>query len=242
METVSIILGLFCLFYYVLIAFHAGCRADFAWFWILLGVFFLGAGRLLALDKMKEAGGILFCILFCAIALLMLVSVRVLAGMKDQPDRFLPYMIVLGAQVRGTMPSTALKKRLDRALEYARIHPGTVLILSGGRGKNEDISEARCMAEYLGARGIAPERMVLEERSVSTWENLRFSDALTGCASGECGIVSNNFHICRALLLARRAGYEAAYPLPAGSDPVMQLHYVTRECAALVVAKLRGAI
>ena len=65
------------------------------------------------------------------------------------------------------------------------------------------------MENYLTAHGISRERLVLEEKSTNTKENLKFSDALTGCSQKNTGILSNNFHVYRAVKIAEKAGYES---------------------------------
>ena len=95
--------------------------------------------------------------------------------------------VVLGAHVKGDVPSKALELRLKAALKYARENEDTTLILSGGQGFGEDITEAKCMENYLTAHGISQELLVLEEKSTSTKENLKFSDELTGCSKKNCG-------------------------------------------------------
>ena len=98
------------------------------------------------------------------------------------------------------------------------------------------------MENYLTAHGISRERLVLEEKSTNTKENLKFSDALTGCSQKNTGILSNNFHVYRAVKIAEKAGYEHHYGIAAPSDPIMQVHYVVREAAALIKAKIYGNI
>lgn len=126
--------------------------------------------------------------------------------------------------------------------EICQENEDTTLILSGGQGFGEDITEAKCMENYLTAHGISQERLVLEEKSTSTKENLKFSDELTGCSKKNTGILSNNFHVYRAVKLAEKLGYKHPYGIAAVSDPIMQVHYVVREVAALVKEKLRGNI
>ena len=96
--------------------------------------------------------------------------------------------------------------------------------------------------EKSGLCGSAWERLVLEEKSTNTKENLKFSDALTGCSQKNTGILSNNFHVYRAVKIAEKAGYEHPYGIAAPSDPIMQVHYVVREAAALIKAKIYGNI
>ena len=98
------------------------------------------------------------------------------------------------------------------------------------------------MKNYLTAHGISKKRLVLEEKSTSTKENLKFSDELTGCSKkirGSCPII---FTCIRAVKLAEKLGYEYPCGIAAASDPVMQVHYVVREVAALIKEKLRGNI
>ena len=150
--------------------------------------------------------------------------------------------MVLGAHVKGEKPSKALELRLKAALKYARENPDTVLILSGGQGFGEDITEAKCMENYLTAHGISKKRLVLEEKSTSTKENLKFSDEITGCSRKNTGILSNNFHVYRAVKLAQKLGYRSPCGIAAASDPIMQIHYVVREVAAILKEKIKGNI
>ena len=240
--------GLLCLIYYIMIIIHAGITADFAFIWpigtILLWGWCLGR-RYMEHRALKLAGWVYaVCFILAAACLFMFLFlvICVIHGMqaKGKPD--LQYVVVLGAQVRGQKPSRALKKRLETAKAYARLNPDTILILSGGQGPGEEITEARCMAEYLLSCGISQKQMILEERSVSTRENLMFADQLTGCSHVGCGILSSNFHIYRAMCLARRLGYQDFCGIGAPSDPVMQVHYVVREAAALIKEKISGNI
>ena len=96
-------------------------------------------------------------------------------GLKAEGVENLDYIIVLGCQVKGTKPSKALKDRLDTAKEYLQANPETIAVLSGGQGKMEEISEAECMRRYLEKAGISRERLILEQRSTTTRQNLRYS-------------------------------------------------------------------
>lgn len=258
MNMVWLALSIACFGYYLVIALYAGPAADFSWFWIALGICFLilfltgrgisaAGGRASSggVNAGRQAGAvrrIFRDLVLILLAYMAVLSIPVLSKMRLPEPVNCPYVIVLGAQVKGTRPSRALKKRLDRAYAYAQSNPDSVLVLSGGQGDNEDISEAECMHAYLRERGLEEKRMVREDRSTSTRKNLLFSDEKTGCGSGMCGILSNDFHVCRALLLAGKCGYTDPRGIDAPSDPVMQLHYVVRETAALTSEKLKGEI
>lgn len=88
------------------------------------------------------------------------------------------YIIVLGSKVNGTKPSYSLQYRIDKAAEYLKSHDKTIAIVSGGQGKGEDITEALAMKQGLMKQNIAEDRIIMEDRSTSTDENIKFSKPL----------------------------------------------------------------
>ena len=150
------------------------------------------------------------------------------------------YLIVLGAHVNGTELSRALRFRVDRAWEYLRENPSTVAVLSGGRGVNEQISEARAMAEDLRNRGLPESRIILEERSSSTAENLKYSLELIGDKSSSIGVVTNNFHVFRGVAIGRKLGCTCIYGVSAPYPSWKLIWYSAREILAIVKDKIRG--
>lgn len=163
------------------------------------------------------------------------------------PEEDADYLIVLGAQVRGRKITNSLMRRLDAAYAYLCRNPQTKVIVSGGKGKGEDISEAEAMAENLLKRGINVERILREEMSTSTEENLRFSAEMIQRESGidpedVVVLVTNNFHVYRALMLGRQVGYKKLEGLSATSNPVLQLNYLVREFFAIILTKIRAMI
>lgn len=124
--------------------------------------------------------------------------------------------IVLGCRVYGEQPSLMLQKRLEAAYEYLVINPDTICILSGGQGPGEEISEAECMYRYLVERGISPERLIKEDKSTSTRENITFSKKIMeeqglNIAEQEIQItiVTNEFHQYRAARIAEELQLES---------------------------------
>lgn len=177
---------------------------------------------------------------------------KIIHGMTSEPEEELDYLIVLGAQVKKTVPSKALGLRLQKACEYLKEHSQTKVVLSGGQGSGEEIAEAECMYRYLTEHGIPEERLLKEECSTTTRENLMYSARVLADSRQEVttetvlgskiGLVSNNFHIYRALLLAEKFGYRKVYGVPAASDWKLQIHYMVREYFAVLKAKIRGDI
>lgn len=169
---------------------------------------------------------------------------QVARSAQGNPYAECDYIVVLGAFVNGTVPSFSLQSRLDTALYYLQRHPNTVCIVSGGQGPGEDISEALCMYDYLTERGIDEARIWMEDRSTSTRENLAFSlsliEANTGSRPTEIGIVSNEYHLYRAGLVAREVGVSTV-GIPAKTTlPVLYLNYFLREIPAIWYYALTG--
>ena len=243
MYLIFIICGAACLIYYAVLLFYVGSVMDFAFSWLLLGGCLLISGWIFSRQAdLHSRFGIFRVILATCWLAAFLAGLweggRILYAMRQPVPEKLDYILVLGAQVKGTVPSRSLSYRLEEALAAAQDWPEAKLILSGGQGEGEQITEAACMKNYLLAHGVPAGRLILEENSTSTMENLRFSDALTGCSKASCGIISNDFHLCRCLLLARKNNYTYVCGIPARSDKVIFLHCTLREIAALAALAL----
>ena len=144
----------------------------------------------------------------------LLISIR--AGHRDESSQPADAVIVLGAGVNGTTPSVALQTRIDAAERYLKAHPDIPAVLSGGQGPGEDISEARAMYNALTARGIDPERLILEEQSANTRQNLQNSlTLLPDDYHKTVAIVTNDFHMGRVRLLLNAAGPGRVVQVPA---------------------------
>ncbi len=143
-------------------------------------------------------------------------------------------LIVLGAGVNGTVPSLSLRERLDAAYDYLQEHPNTICIVSGGQGRGEEISEAECMYRYLTSKGIDPQRIIQENQATSTQENLVYSMALIGPEhASTVGIVSSEYHLYRAGLMARELGMDPIM-IPAETTYLsLRVNYFLREIAAV---------
>ena len=150
------------------------------------------------------------------------------------------YRLLGCGAVRGTWITDSLKRRLDAALDYLAHFPEAAVIVSGGQGSGEDITEADAMAAYLLSRGVERRKIIREDRSTSTRENLRFSRKYLDVSKDSAAIVTNDFHIFRAVLTARREGYEHVCAIPASSNPVFQINYLVREFFAVAAMYLPG--
>lgn len=158
--------------------------------------------------------------------------------MKVQTN--LDYIIVLGAHVDGTRLTKALLERTRRALQYLKENPRTKAVLSGGRGIGEEITEAEAMYRYLTVHGIASERLILEEESTNTSENLAYSLKKIGTKDCSVGVVTNHFHVLRGTLIGRKCGIREVYPIPSRYCSWRLFIYIPREFLAIIKDKLKG--
>lgn len=247
--------GVISLIYYLVMVAYAGVRTAFSVFWLAVGIMGiaggLGLGVLLRrgvnLPGWLEAG--IWGVLILGIALFLVVESQIVAASLRQPEPGADYVIVLGAQVRGTRVTRTLRYRLNAAAQYLRTNPETQVIVSGGQGTGEDISEAAAMAAYLLEQGIAAERIIQEDRSTNTEQNIRFSRALmegqpdrNGDDKNRVAIATSGFHVFRALRIARKQGLEDAIGIPADNDRILAVSYYVRECLAVIKDFLVGNI
>lgn len=264
--------GWICLLYFIFIVIYVGPRPSFHYVWLAAGIVFLCVDRSLETGIWLQMPVMLRIILifsvFVCTAVFFLMELLVLSKMRAVPKRPVQYVIVLGACVRGTRVTRSLAFRLKRAAEYAQAHPDCMLVVSGGQEPGEDITEAQAMSSWLVQHGIGRERILLEDRSVNTRENLLFSKEIICryetvkkadtaedvCAEElphNCGgieeklsiaVCSNNFHMYRALSLAGAVGKWHTEGLAAMTDPFMWLSFTVREGAALFKELIFGHI
>ena len=230
-KIVLLIVGIFCLVYYAMLC--AALRkwnSTFSRFWLGAGGLCVLGVKVLQYDRIPVVLKILM--LFLAIAFLATESV-IVAGMFRNHQKKCRYLVVLGSQVSGRKITDSLRRRLDEALKYLEKYPDTRVVVSGGRGKGEEIPEAEAMAGYLTSHGIEKSRIFLEKRSRTTQENLRYSLAFIEDATKPVGIVSNHFHLYRACQYAKKLGYEQPCPIAAGCNPLLVVNYMVRECMAV---------
>lgn len=136
------------------------------------------------------------------------ISVLMISGAAPKEHDASDTVIVLGCKVKGETPSLHLSRRIEAAAEYLESHPEANCIASGGKGDGEQISEAEAIYRGLVAKGIAPNRIVKEERSVNTLENLTYSKEILGKTGWkqEVVLVTDEFHQYRAGRIAEKLG------------------------------------
>ena len=188
----------------------------------------------------------LIAVLLLGFSLFTVLETMVVRGsFADESDAPVSAVIVLGAGVNGETPSLTLRTRIDAAAAYLEEHPDVPVVLSGGQGPGEAITEAECMRRALVRRGVDESRLYPEERSTSTQENLRYSRAILeelGVDPAQrVAIVTSDFHLCRARLMW--GGDTAAVPAHLPSTLYFQcltVNYFIREAFGLAAYFVDG--
>lgn len=158
-------------------------------------------------------------------------------GMNDTAEYNEDVVIVLGAGVRGDRVTLPLKLRLDRAAEYHRKNPDALIIVSGGQGLQETVTEASAMEKYLLTQGVDASKIMKEEKATSTNENMRFSKEIADSVLGgeyKTAIITNNFHIYRSTRIAKHEGLGTVRHMHAGLQYYNILPCGIRESLAII--------
>ncbi len=189
--------------------------------------------------RIMNVGYLVFLVSFLIIQLLIHNGITYEAD-EDEYD----YILVLGAGLRGQELSTILRLRLELAVDVALEDDKVIFIVSGGQGPGEDITEAQAMSQYLLDNGVNPDRIILEDKSTSTQENIVFSKSLLGEYFEEESIgllITNDFHMFRALELADREGLEVN-GLACQTPVMIRLNYLIREYFTIINSLVLGEL
>ncbi len=145
-------------------------------------------------------------------------------------------VIVLGCALHGTTPSPTLYRRLEKTIVYAQKNKKAVIIVSGGQGPQEDTTEAEAMFKYLSENGVDKNRIIIENKSSSTYENFKFSkpilDKIFDNSYTLC-YITNDFHSYRANRLAKINGINAV-SFNCKTDVFSFVPLYLRECLAVI--------
>lgn len=140
-------------------------------------------------------------ILFGALEIVIAVHSRDRVMDDPRPE----VMVIFGCQMRRDGPSILLKDRLDTALDYWEEHPDIRIIVTGGKGDDEHISEAQGMYDYLAAHGVDEANIYMEDKSRNTWQNVNNTFALMQQegwdVTDDVLLVSSGFHLARIEML-----------------------------------------
>ncbi|WP_142414042.1 YdcF family protein [Hathewaya massiliensis] len=245
---VLFILGVISIFYFLTLKFFGPIA--FSKFWLVLGVILiifslLNESKYKEKLKLKEnylsSKGVLknmiLAIIICFLSLFLVLEGIIIYHGEVKSNEPVDMVIVLGAGLKGRELSQSLYKRMITSLEYLKDNPKMNVIVSGGQGPGEDITEAEAMEEFLIKNGIDKGRIIKEDKSRNTFQNFKFSreklDSMGQEHTKKVLIVTNNFHMFRSKILAKRNGFEG-YGLPASLHPYLKPNFYVREFFAVV--------
>jgi len=247
-RTACIILGILFVMYFIIASLNWGRVDSFN-----MVMIFFGSLWIFAAIKISK-----ICILFKKLPKIIRISLKIIIlsfilsfiivesiiifNMRSTAKANADYVIVLGCQVVGTVPSVPLLRRVNAAVSYLRINQNTKVVVSGGQGPGEDISEAEAMKRILLRNGISENRILVENKSKSTRENFLFSDNLYSLHDKKIVVVSTDYHMFRAVSTAKKLNYKNIEKLPSKSVLSVLPVYLLREYAAVTYYKLTGRI
>ena len=249
-NNIILVTGILCILYYLAMGIAVRFGQSLLWLWPLVGAVCI-LHYFIVRRSIRSGQPVPFprwCITLWRIALaagftlFILVQASILIAAAKMPPAGLDSIIVLGAKVNGTQPSGALNERISSAARYLKENPGTLCIASGGQGQDEGISEAECIRRGLLAQGISESRILLEDQSTDTRTNFTNSFRTLPENSRTVGVVTNDFHVLRALWTARELSDLQFYGIAARSSYGGYVHYCVREFCAIIVGILTGEL
>lgn len=229
-QIIFLLLAALCLLYYGILCFKFHkWNSTFSRFWAVVGILFLVIGQAVKNERLCAP------VVLTLLALLVIFGItegKIIRGIYQGSCKEYSCVIVLGAHVNGRKVTDSLKRRLDKAVDCYQDNPGIRIIVSGGKGKGEEITEAEAMKLYLEGQGVPKETILCENASTTTKENLLYSRELLN-RNEIVGIVTNNFHMYRSTEIAKRLSYTGIVPVSAGCDPILFANYMVREFFAV---------
>lgn len=161
---------------------------------------------------MKNALRVIEYLALIGLLIMIFIEVDIIRfSMKAKP-KVSDCIVVLGCQVKGTYPSPFLQTRLNEVVRLYKEGYGKYIIVSGGKGNGEDITEAMAMKTFLLDKGIDENKIVMEDKSRNTMENLVFSkNVMDYIGFKSAVVVSNKYHLKRASLISKSLGMNASY-------------------------------
>lgn len=240
---ILVAIGILC-FIYTFAMYFTGFGGTLSFVWLipaLLG--FLLAGMLagkITLRKWQKR--LMIYVLIPIVFIFLVVEMIIISGFFEKPKCEPEYIVVLGTTVYEDGPCYLLRQRLKEAVKWADIYEDAKIVVTGGQGETEPFTEGAEMKRYLVEElGVSKDRILVEEASVNTYENMKFTGGILEKEDENFAydktpvlVVTNNFHMYRAIQIAKKAGYGNVSGAPAGTYIFLFPHYMVREFCAIL--------
>ncbi len=175
-------------------------------------------------------------VLILVASFIMIEGLIIINGQEDT-EYDVEYLVVLGSGLWGDVLSPTLLDRMNKALEFIENNPNTKIVVCGGQGRGENIPESQAMRDYLVLNGVDDNKIMQEDKSTSTMENLKFAkkilEKLDGKENHKIMIVTNEFHLFRSKFIAKRLGF-IPYGMPSKTITHIAPKYFVREYFAVI--------
>lgn len=195
--------------------------------------------------KLKISFQIIVTVVILTVLAMLITGCMILFRGLGSRDPF-TYMIILGTTVEGSEPSPMLSDRIKAAVKYMEENPDVVAIATGYKAEGADISEAQCIYNGLTEAGISPNRIRMDDQATSTRENFQYAVALLeeelGRVPHNIGVLSSEFHLLRAKMIAKSYGIDAVTIAAHTSDTKAFMTYFVREIFMVWYDGLRVAL
>ena len=265
---IAFILSVLCGLYGTAVIIMTGFLELQNYIWYVFAFVFFALGKLIKFYLNKRIPLLsvvsVYTLATLGVLIFIITSIVIALSLPKEDESGLDFLIVLGSKPDMENEGSQAKYRLDKAIDYIDKNPDTTIIISGGLRK-EEIIESLEMADYLIERGVDANNILVETESHNTRENLIYSKALIDKYNVDMkrnaditivndvrsvlevedrpqtiGILTNDFHIFRAMHVAKKLGYTQVFPIRAGSNNILYLHMLVRETFAILKYKFLG--
>ena len=231
------IIGLLILIYGLIVLMIIGANGWFNYFCLALGSLILILSyRWKSIKNIVNKHILNTVIFFITIGILLFICLetKIIIQGNKKPIEKADYVILLGAQVKESGPSIDYQARIESAYEYLIDNPNSKIIVTGAKGNDEPMSEALAAKIYLTNKGIKEDRIILEDKSFSTYENIYNSKTIIENSNEDPNkikivIVSASYHLTRAKMIANRIGFKNVATKGSHGLLILMPHYYIRE-------------
>jgi len=217
------------LFYVILVAMRSGFSNTLLLF---SGAFLALSVYTIFFETLRKWRWLNYLIVISAVVYVSVGVFALIYGQQDSVTFQEEVAIVLGAGLRDGQPSATLRSRLETAVDYHLQNPNAFIVVSGGIGRSEVVSEADVMAAFLESRGVPTDLIIREGNSHSTYENMRLSRPLVK-GNPSIVVITNEFHIYRGTRFARMVGFDDITSFHASTPAYAIMGSLIREVAAI---------
>jgi len=237
---ILIFIGFMCIWYFLAVSNFIGYISSINYLWVFIGFFIILTAVLLKLliivyYKMHKILKIIFsCLIIAVLSSFIIIESLILINARYKNHENADYIIILGAGLYRGGPSLTLFRRINAAINYSYNNPNVKIIVSGGTPEGMRISEAEVMSRVLQSSGININRIIIEDRSSNTYENLKYSSELISNLNKKVVISSSEFHLFRAQIIAKKLDYENIGTLASRTPDILLPNYYLREYFAVI--------